>query len=346
MKAVIAGVMGLVGRNMADLLVGQGWQVLGISRTAPADAVPFEHVALDLTDGAACRAAAGRFRGVTHVFWCGRAPRPTIAEEARVNADMLFNLMAGVEAGTDALRHVCLVHGTKWYGSHLGPFRTPAREDDPRHMPPNHYFEQQDWVEARAPQAGWTWSALRPHIIVGQQVGYPHSLVNLIGVYGSISAELGLPLGFPGRVPAFSTLSTATDVGLLNRAMLWAATSPAAANQAFNITNGDYFRWCNLWPALARFFGIEDGGVRPIRLAAQMAVKDAVWRRVVDRHGLQPWRLDQIVSWPYGDFLFATTWDAMSSSGKAMRAGFTETIDSEACFLDNLAELRRRRVIP
>ena len=44
------------------------------------------------------------------------------------------------------LRRVVLVTGTKYYGSHLGPFKTPARESDPRHMPPNYYFDQIDWL--------------------------------------------------------------------------------------------------------------------------------------------------------------------------------------------------------
>lgn len=33
-----------------------------------------------------------------------------------------------------------------------------------------------------------------------------------------------------------------TDAGLLAEAMTWAATSPNAANEAFNLTNGDAFR--------------------------------------------------------------------------------------------------------
>ena len=45
-----------------------------------------------------------------------------------------------------SLRRVVLVTGTKYYGSHLGPFKTPARESDPRHMPPNYYFDQIDWL--------------------------------------------------------------------------------------------------------------------------------------------------------------------------------------------------------
>ena len=38
------------------------------------------------------------------------------------------------------------MQGSKWYGNHLGPYLTPARETDPRHMPPNFYYDQQDFL--------------------------------------------------------------------------------------------------------------------------------------------------------------------------------------------------------
>ena len=41
-----------------------------------------------------------------------------------------------------------LVTGTNYYGSHLGPFKTPAREDDTRHDGPDFYFDQVDWLTA------------------------------------------------------------------------------------------------------------------------------------------------------------------------------------------------------
>lgn len=30
------------------------------------------------------------------------------------------------------LRHVYVQAGSKWYGQHLGKYKTPAKEDDPR----------------------------------------------------------------------------------------------------------------------------------------------------------------------------------------------------------------------
>ena len=46
-----------------------------------------------------------------------------------------------------------------------------------------------------------------------------------------------------------------TDARVLAKHMEWAATSEAGRNQAFNVVNGDIFRWRWLWPNLAADFG-------------------------------------------------------------------------------------------
>jgi hypothetical protein len=66
------------------------------------------------------------------------------------NVAMLRNLIDAIEPVARGLEHVHLVQGTKYYGMHLGPFRTPAREDDPRPDFPNFYYDQQDLLAERA----------------------------------------------------------------------------------------------------------------------------------------------------------------------------------------------------
>ena len=63
------------------------------------------------------------------------------------NANMFFNLVKTVEAASAVLEHVHLSQGTRWYGNHLGPYKISTKEDDPRHMPPNFYYDQQDFEE-------------------------------------------------------------------------------------------------------------------------------------------------------------------------------------------------------
>src|SRR5687767_13861389 len=82
------------------------------------------------------------------------------------------------------------------------------------------------------------------------------------------------------------------------------ATEPRCANEAFNITNGDVFRWERVWPKLANHFGLQLGPQRQISLARMMADKAPVWERIVARHGFRPYPYEEIVSWAFGDFVF------------------------------------------
>ena len=148
-KALIAGATGVVGRNLLrHLLTLDDWDVIAVSRRKPDVEGRHEHVAVDLLDRAQTFEALKRLRGVTHIFFSAYIERPTWAEMVAPNQTMLVNLMDAIEAASPDLAHVNLMHGTKWYGNHLGPFKTPAKEDDPRHMPPNFYYDQQDLVAA------------------------------------------------------------------------------------------------------------------------------------------------------------------------------------------------------
>jgi nucleoside-diphosphate-sugar epimerase len=135
-KALIAGATGVVGRNLLrHLLTLDDWDVIAVSRRKPDVEGRYEHVAVDLLDRAQTFGAFQRPRGVTHVFFSAYIERPTWAEMVAPNQTMLVNLMDAIEPASPDLAHVNLMHGTKWYGNHLGPFKTPAKEDDPRHMP-------------------------------------------------------------------------------------------------------------------------------------------------------------------------------------------------------------------
>lgn len=148
------------------------------------------------------------------------------------------------------------MQGYKVYGAHLGPFKTPAREDDPPHLPPEFNVEQQAFLEAAKRGKAWTWSALRPSVVCGFALGIPMNLAMVIAAYATISKHLDVPLRFPGKAGAYHSLIEMTDARLLARAMVWAATDPRAANQAYNINNGDLFRWEEMWPRIAAYFEI------------------------------------------------------------------------------------------
>src|SRR3546814_13727048 len=78
-------------------------------------------------------------------------------------------------------------------------------------------------------------------------------------------------LRFPGKPGAWEAVYQVCDSQHLANAMLWCATDDRAANEVFNVTNGDFFRWKNVWPKFARFFDMEVDDVQTIRLAEFMA---------------------------------------------------------------------------
>jgi hypothetical protein len=111
-----------------------------------------------------------------------------------------------------SLRHVTFYQGGKAYGADLGPFKTPAREDDPRLMPPNFYYDQEDFLRQRQQGKAWHWTALRPEATTGFGLGNPMNLGMSIAVYAAISQELGLPLRFPGTEKTYGVLYQITSV--------------------------------------------------------------------------------------------------------------------------------------
>jgi nucleoside-diphosphate-sugar epimerase len=170
------------------------------------------------------------------------------------------------------------------------------------------------------------------------------SIIPVIAVYASIMKALGRPLAFPGT--AWTSLYQVTESGHMANAALWAATEPRCANQAYNITNGDYFRWQHVWPAIARAFDMPAGEPEPLRLVEFMADKAPLWDELVRKHGLKPYRFDEVVAWPFGDYVFNCNWDVMTSTVKARQHGFHDVVDSERMFERLLARFRGERIVP
>ena len=123
-------------------------------------------------------------------------------------------------------------------------------------------------------------------------------------------------------------------------------TTDAAANDVFNITNTDFFRWRNLWPKLARFFDMEMADPQTISLTEFMADKGPLWTSIVAKNGLQDIPYDALVAWPFADYVFGTDWDVMTDTLKIRLAGFHEAVRSEEMFLRMFQEFRDARVIP
>lgn len=348
--ALIAGATGACAKRLVEvLLASPGWNVIGLARNPPSAVCRgrLSFLRTDLLDTADAERALRDCATVTHVFYVARAKHGEGGVESVAdNTAMLHNMLDSLLPIARDLQHVHLVQGGKYYGLHLGPYPSPAREDDPRPESPNFYYAQEDMLRARQCGNHWTWSASRPNVICDFAPERARNLVSLLGAYAAVTAELSMPLHFPGRPGCWEALTEVTDATHLARAMVFMATDPRAANRAFNVSNGDVFRWKRLWPRLAAYFGLAVGEVRPCLLAQLMADKDPIWQQVVRRHGLVASRLDDRAVWEFGDFLFRQDYDVVSSTTRLRQAGFHDVVDTEAMFLDHLMRYREARLLP
>ena len=350
-KAVVVGALGVIGRYIVEKLLAEGdWEVVGLSRRREKNRPRYTHVSVDLLD---LKDVARKLKGlssVTHIFYAAFQPgtgnAAGYASVIAPNRDMLVNSVTAIAKASRSLERVVLVTGTKYYGTHLGPLKTPMRETDPRHMPPDFYFDQIDWLTAYQSGKKWSWTELRPQTLCGFAPGTAMSILPAIAVYAAISKELGLPLRFPGKPRAYGTIYQVTESSHFASATLWAATEPRVANQAYNITNGDYFRWRNVWPRIAAVFGMKVGELQTISLTQHMTDKGELWAHMTRKYGLKPFRYEELAAWPFADYVFGADWDVMSDVTKSRLHGFHDVVDSEAMFERLLKRFRREKIVP
>jgi nucleoside-diphosphate-sugar epimerase len=346
-KALVAGALGVTGRTLVNHLVSLGdWEVIGLSRRSPEFQTSAKYFAVDLTDRSAVESELGAIGDITHIFYAALYWGTNVFDEVGPNVAMLRNLVEVVERSSKQFRKVVLLEGAKWYGAHLGPYKTPAREDDPRHMPPNFYYEQEDYLKAQSTGKPWSWTALRPSSICGFAVGNPMNMATVLAVYAVLSKELRLPLRFPGSTKAYDIVMEMTDAELLAKAIVWAGENDGCNGEAFNITNGDFNRWTNLWPRLASYFKMDYAPPQHLPLTQFMSDKAAVWQRLVKKHNLLDYTFEQAVSWPFGEAIFNIEHDIMSDTTKSRKNGFLEWVDTEEMLLRLFTQFQKIRFIP
>ena len=346
--ALVLGGSGLLGGNLIRRLdETPPWRVTSLSRRPAETRKSVRHVAADLLDPGQLRACAGELAEVTHVFFCSRAVAQGYAIGVDANAEMLENLLDVLLPVAPALAHIQLMHGLKWYGSHVGPIKLPAKETDPPHADSSFYQKQQDYLTQRQVNQRWTWSTVRPHFICAVATDSPSNLVAVLGTFAAILHELGEELWFPGSEKAFDAITNVVDIDLLTKSMIWIATHENCGNNVFNMANGDCFRWRDIWPLIARQFGMKASGPRPTDLARFMADKEPVWDSLVKKHGLRATPFRMMADWSFAhNNVFGLTWDIFASTVKAHQSGFPDMVDSEDMFDRLFAQYRALRILP
>ena len=353
---LVAGGTGIVGAAAIEHFATlPQCRVLALSRGRQPLPASVERVQLDLRNAQECRRVLGTQTQVTRVVFAALYEKPDLVagwrdpEQMQVNVDMLRNLLDALEPSAPRLRHITLLQGTKAYGSHIEPIRNPAKERWPRHPHENFYWLQEDLLRERQGHGSWTFTILRPQVLLGFAIGSPMNVIAALGAYAAVLRELGQPLSFPGG-GAF--INGATDARLLARAMAFAGTSAAAANQTYNVVDGDVLVWQDIWAAIAAHFRMTVGDAQPLRLAQVMPQHEPVWARIVEKHALRRTTLAELVgsSWQFTDRVFgyglAQPSHSVLSPIKLRQAGFADCEDSEDAVLYWISRMQHANLLP
>ncbi|UOR01336.1 SDR family oxidoreductase [Leucobacter allii] len=349
-RALVVGASGISGQAVCRELGRQGWEVHGLSRSGFA-ADGAAAVRADLLDPASLAPIAGiRPEAVFITTWMRM---DTEAENIRVNRAAMEHLMAAIEPAA-SVRHVSLMTGLKHY---LGPFEayaqgasadTPFHEDEPRIEIPNFYYAQEDVLFAAAERQGFTWSSHRSHTVIGFATGNAMNMALTLAVYAELCLATGEPFVFPGSEVQWNGVTDVTDVELLAEQMVWAAGTPAAANTAFNISNGDVFRWRWMWKQIAEHFGVpwegHNGADRP--LEPRVHELEGAWAGIVAEHGLVEPDLTRLASWWHSDSDLGRPLECFADMRRSRERGFDRTRVSVDSFLRAFERYREAGVLP
>jgi nucleoside-diphosphate-sugar epimerase len=340
--ALVVGASGITGSAIVDQLSAEGWQVIALARRAGREAPGVRWIQADLRSAEDLRRVLGAERP-EQVFFTAWSRQETEELNIEVNAGMVRDLLAALAHAP--MQHVALVTGLKHY---LGPFEaygqgpmpdTPFSEDEPRLDVANFYYAQEDELFAAAARQGFTWSVHRSHTVIGHAVGNLMNMGLTLAAQASLCRHLGIPFIFPGSETQWNGVTDMTDATILAEQMVWASTTPAGANEAFNVVNGDVFRWRAMWPKLAEYFGVEAVGFEnePRPLEVQMAGMDAAWAELAAAHQLVEPDLTRVASWWHTDADLGRNIEVFTDITKSRLAGFTphhRTVDSFIALFD------------
>lgn len=351
--ALVVGVTGITGSNLAQELVANGWTTYGLARNPNSNISGLIPVKADLLDEENLKVALENI-SPTHIFFTTWMRNDTEEENIKVNSALVRNLL-NVLSPKKSVQHVALVTGLKHY---LGPFEayaksvslpeTPLREEQPRLEYPNFYYAQEDAVYEASERDHFTWSIHRPHTVIGYAIGNLMNMGTTLAIYASICKETGRKFVFPGSSAQWNGLSDVTDARILAKQLIWASTTEGTKNQAFNITNGDIFRWKWLWKKIADYFQIEfegyDNNIRP--LEQELQNDQELWENISEKYNLKENSLSKIASAWHTDLDLGRPIEVMTDMANSRKLGFTSYQSTLDSFTDLFEKLKEEKIIP
>ncbi|XP_006339461.1 3-oxo-Delta(4,5)-steroid 5-beta-reductase-like [Solanum tuberosum] len=365
---LIIGVTGVVGNSLAGTLSstdtpGGPWKVYGVSRrgTPVCSIAKVTYIQCDVSKATDVQAKLSTLKDVTHIFWVTLAFDLSTAKSCEINGAMFRNVLTCVIPNAPNLRHICLQTGGMHYmgihksidgelhvTSHDPPFNEDMKRLENIH---NFYYTLEDVLfDEVSRKPSLTWSVHRPDLIFGFS---PYSSLNIIGtlcVYATICKFIRIPMKFPGTEAVWDSFSNASDANLVAEHQIWAAMCPQGKNRAFNITNGDVFKWKHLWKVLAEEIGVEyvgfDATEKIISLSEMMKDKGPVWDKIVRDNKLISTKLEEVGLWDFADMLLGGGTCRLSSINRSKENGFIGFRNSINSFIFWIHKAKHNRLIP
>ncbi|PHT42966.1 3-oxo-Delta(4,5)-steroid 5-beta-reductase [Capsicum baccatum] len=360
--ALIVGVTGIVGNSLAEILPladtpGGPWKVYGVARRPrpswSADH-PIEYIQCDISKSEDTQSKLTLLTDVTHVYYVCWANRSTELENCEINGKMFQNVLDAIIPNCPTLSHICLQTGRKHYHGSFELFGivahdTPHHEGLPRLPIPNFYYTLEDILfEEVKKKEGLTWSVHRPGLIFGFS---PYSSMNIIAslcVYAAICKHEGLPLRFPGSKSAWDGYSDCSDADLIAEHQIWASVDPNAKNEAFDVSNGDVFKWKHLWKILAEEFELEVEEFherKKCTLEEMMKDKGQIWDEIVKENGLVASKLEEIGGWWFVDIALGGE-GPLDTMNKSKEHGFLGFRNTKNAFISWIYKLKAYKIVP
>jgi nucleoside-diphosphate-sugar epimerase len=350
---LVIGISGILGHVLAEQLIVKGdWKVSGVTRKETPYPLINSNANLincDLLKDEDVSKLAKQVNDVTHIFFAAWVPGKSEEEQCEVNLKFLRNVVETVDRRSSVLQHVYLQTGTKYYGMHVGPSKgqtSPYHENDSRLKIPNFYYDQEDFLAEFSKGKNWTYSIARPPHITGFALHTHMNFGTNLAIYALLLKEAGKPLIYPFSEKTFKRIRQFIDADLLAKFVLWESTNPQAANEAFNISNGDFFRLCQFWPKYAEYFGMEWTIQEGFSVNDFVKENEGLWEKIQQRHGLPKHDLKEFGDFGFMNSTFNYDWDDISVVSKARKYGFTETVDTIENFFNLWDTLQLKKIIP
>ncbi|KAL2070818.1 hypothetical protein VTL71DRAFT_13844 [Oculimacula yallundae] len=372
--AFITGGNGITGSAILEHLVlnekSEEWCRIIVTSRSPFKTLVHDprvsFIALDFSEDS--KTLAGKMRAecseVTHAYFSSYIHWDDFAELNKANSALFENFLHALLEVAPKLENCTLQTGGKHYNVHLGPVPSPAREAEPRLKASidNFYFPQEDALIAAQNGKNWSWNVIRPEAIIGH-TSKPNGMNSALtyALYLMVCKELGEEARMPTNQVYWAGTDDVSDSRLIADLTIYASTNRKCGNQAFNVTNGDYFTWKYMWPRLAQYFGANatsdqvftkpapEAGTPQLdhSLAEWAKDKREVWDRICDKAGAPEAKSTwDAGTWAYQDWVFQRSWSATLSINKAREYGWNGHIDSFKSFTDAFQKFQDMGQIP